>query len=82
MRSIPIKCPKCGSKRQWKEQVNPVTSGIPVGNFVRIRLLSIKGLFAEPTKKPLAFTGFPTAATGATFRKNMNCPKNDTSIKE
>lgn len=75
MRSIPIKCPKCGNKRQWKEQVNPVTSGIPVGNFVRIRLLSIKGLFAEPTKKALGFYRVSYRCHRCGFQEEYELPK-------
>ena len=53
---IPPKCPQCGKTEAWQEQLNIFTSGIPVGNrATRIRLLVIRGLWAEPIKKRLGF---------------------------
>lgn len=56
MSGIPSRCPRCGNKILWKEQVNALTSGIPVaGGAVRISLISVRGLFARPIKEKLGF---------------------------
>lgn len=55
MADIPSKCPQCGSRIAWKEKVKVLTSGIPIGSAVRIRLFSMRGLFARPIKKKLGF---------------------------
>ena len=56
MSGIPSRCPQCGNKKLWTEQVNALTGGVPVRNReVRIRLVSIKGLFAKPIKEKLGF---------------------------
>lgn len=41
---IPGRCPKCGSKTQWKEVINPFTPGIPLGNHIRISIFHFGGL--------------------------------------
>lgn len=56
MSTIPSRCPNCNNKTQWKEKINPFTSGIPLGNgAIRFHLLSVRGLLAEPVKKKLGF---------------------------
>ncbi len=55
MAGIPEKCPACGNRAQWKEQINIFTSGIPIGGKARFHLFSIRGLFAYPIKKALGF---------------------------
>lgn len=35
---IPNCCPACGEKNEWKEKINPFTTGIPIGRFVRLRI--------------------------------------------
>jgi DNA-directed RNA polymerase subunit RPC12/RpoP len=56
MSGIPSRCPHCGNKKLWTEQVNAFTSGVPARNgAVRIRLISIRGLFAKPVKEKLGF---------------------------
>ena len=54
MANIPSSCPGCGS-RQWKERINAFTSGIPTAGGGRIRLISLRGFFAEPVKRKLGF---------------------------
>ena len=56
MSSIPSRCPSCNNETLWKEKINPLTSGIPIGNgAVRIHLLSIRGIFSGPIKERLGF---------------------------
>lgn len=54
MSKIPSHCPKCGSTN-WSEDINPLTTGIPVGEKIRISIVSINGLFAGPLKRRLGF---------------------------
>ena len=53
MISIPECCPRCGDAMAWKEVINPVTTGIPVGKHIRISFLSIRGLFSGVIKDKL-----------------------------
>ena len=55
MSGIPSKCPKCGSKKQWKEVINPATSGIPIGNLGWVRTTFVRGLFAGLFKEAMGF---------------------------
>lgn len=54
MAGIPLRCPSCGST-QWKEKINAFTGGIPTAGGGRLRLLSIRGVFAESIKEKLGF---------------------------
>ena len=40
---IPQCCPSCKEKNEWKEVVNPFTTGIPVGKRLRISLVYTRG---------------------------------------
>ena len=53
MNDIPECCPKCGNEKSWKEVINPVTTGIPVGKNIRISFLSVRGLFSGVIKDKL-----------------------------
>ena len=53
MNSFPECCPRCGDEMAWKEVINPVTTGIPLGKHIRIRFLSIRGLFSGVIKDKL-----------------------------
>ena len=56
MTGIPAKCPNCGSQKQWKERINPITSGIPLGNDqIRFRFLRIRGLGSGWLKEKLGY---------------------------
>lgn len=35
---IPENCPNCGAIKEWKENVNPFTTGIPIGKLLRISI--------------------------------------------
>lgn len=73
MSSIPSKCPKCGSVKQWEEEVRPLTSGIPVGGgAVRIRFLSVRGLFARSIKEKLGFYRVTYRCHKCGFRKEYD----------
>ena len=45
MNNIPECCPSCRAEKEWKEVINPFTSGIPLGKSFRIRLSVVKGPF-------------------------------------
>ncbi len=53
MNDIPECCPQCGDKKAWKEVINPVTTGIPLGKHIRISFLSVRGLFSGVIKDKL-----------------------------
>lgn len=54
MVGIPPRCPRCNNKKLWKEEINPLITGIPIGNgIIRIRFLAVRGLLARPIKKKL-----------------------------
>lgn len=41
---IPPCCPECGCKDEWKERINPFTTGIPLfGGSIRFKLLMTRG---------------------------------------
>lgn len=72
MSRIPSKCPKCGSVKHWDEVVNPATSGIPTA-FGRVRIgISVRGLFAGPTKKALGFYRVTYHCHKCSFRKEYD----------
>jgi predicted nucleic-acid-binding Zn-ribbon protein len=52
MGRIPLKCPKCGRTKAWKEEINPITSGVPTA-FGRVRGIVVRGLFAKPMKRAM-----------------------------
>ena len=53
MSDIPECCPECGDEKSWKEVINPITSGIPVGKNIRISFFSVRGLFSGFIKDKL-----------------------------
>ena len=53
MAGIPSKCPRCGRAKAWKEEVNALTSGIPVGSLGRIRFGVPRGILARQIKKAM-----------------------------
>ncbi len=40
---IPDFCPSCKEIDEWKEIVNPFTTGIPIGKYIRISLIHTRG---------------------------------------
>ncbi len=40
---IPDCCPSCKADEEWKEVINPFTTGIPIGKFLRISLIQAHG---------------------------------------
>lgn len=75
MSGIPSKCPKCGNKKQWKEVVNPSTSGIPTA-FGRVRVgVVVRGLFARPVKRALGFYKVTYRCHRCGFRKEYELPE-------
>lgn len=71
---IPSKCPKCGETKAWKEEINPVTSGIPAGAG-RIRFFVIKGLFAKPVQRALGFRKVSYKCHNCGFRERRGGPE-------
>ena len=53
MSGIPSKCPNCGKRNAWKEEVNIFKSGISIGGITRIRIGIGRGLLARPIMKAL-----------------------------
>ena len=76
MNGIPKHCPKCNNKTKWKEQINPFTSGIPVGNdAMRINLFPIRGIFARTIKKKLGFYNVAYRCGNCGFTKIYERPR-------
>lgn len=42
-RPIPGRCPQCRAVDEWKEVINPFTSGIPISENVRLHIFSTRG---------------------------------------
>lgn len=40
---IPDCCPLCKEITEWKEVINPFTTGIPIGNKIRFSLFHTQG---------------------------------------
>ena len=40
---IPDCCPSCKEVTEWKEVVNPFTTGIPIGNNLRFSFIHTRG---------------------------------------
>ena len=75
MGGIPSRCPGCNSKKLWKEKINPLTSGIPVGNSsARFRLLSVRGLFAGFFKEKLGFYKVTYRCKNCGYEENYELP--------
>lgn len=76
MSDIPSCCPACSSKKQWHEAVNIFTSGIPVaGGSSRIRLLSLRGIFAEPIKEKLGFYKVKYRCKNCGYEETYDLPR-------
>lgn len=74
MSGIPVKCPKCGRVKAWKEEVNPLTSGVPTA-FGRVRAgIAVKGLFAKPIKRAMGFYKVTYRCRNCGFRKEYELP--------
>ena len=57
--SIPQDCPRCGSKTEWHERVNPFTTGIPLfGGRIRLSLIVTKGFRFRNVKYDCGQCGF------------------------
>ena len=76
MSGIPSKCPKCGRTKAWKEEVNPFTTGIPVGRAVRVSFFfSVKGIFSRPIKEKLGFYNVKYRCHNCGFEENYELPR-------
>lgn len=69
MAGIPGKCPKCGRKKPWKEEINAFKSGIPVGALGRIRIGVPRGLLARPLMKVMGCYNVTYRCHHCGFRK-------------
>ena len=74
MSGIPLKCPKCGRTKAWKEDINAFTSGVPIGNAVRFRFISVRGLFARPVKESLGFYKVKYRCKNCGFEETYELP--------
>ena len=73
MAGIPSKCPKCGRVKAWKEEINALTSGIPIGGgIIRLRLLSVRGLLARPLMKEMGCYRVTYRCHNCGFRKEYD----------
>ena len=76
MSGIPSRCPRCGSKSQWAEKVNVITSGVPVGSgAVRFRLFSVRGLFEGPIKEKLGFYKVKYRCKKCSYEETYDLPR-------
>lgn len=55
---IPECCPACQEKKQWKEIINPFTTGIPIGKNLRISLIKTTGFGFYKVKYRCGKCGF------------------------
>jgi len=76
MGGIPLKCPKCGRTKAWQEEVNALTSGIPVaGGAIRFRLISVRGIFARPIKEKLGFYKVKYRCKNCGYEETYDLPR-------
>ena len=76
MSGIPSRCPGCGNQRLWNEEVHAFTSGIPVGTgAVRLRLISVRGIFGKAFKKKLGFYKVTYRCKNCGYRETFDLPR-------
>lgn len=55
---VPDRCPACQAENEWKEIINPFTTGIPIGKNLRICLFMSRGFGFHKLKYHCQKCGF------------------------